>query len=330
MNTPSLTPTLRRRQALALAAGAALLPLPALAAYPDKPLRLIVPFPPGGAADAISRGMASRMSAELGQQVVIENRGGAGGVTAVELAAKAAPDGYTLLLGTVGTHAINSALYPKLRYDPVKDFTPISLTHSLPRVLIAGPSVKAGTVAELIALAKAKPGALTYGSAGNGSTSHLSGALFESMAGVDMLHVPYKGSAPLLTDVLSGLVDTTFDSLTVYESHIKAGKVKALAVTSRTRMTALPDVPTLSESGLAGYDVSNWLGVLAPAGTPRDIVMRLNAVLARANNDPVSRRQLQSQGIEPTSSTPEELATQIRNDLPKWAAIVRKTGARVE
>lgn len=330
MNIPSHTPTLRRRHALALAAGAALLPLPALAAWPDKPLRLIVPFPPGGAADTIARGMASRMSAELGQQVVIENRGGAGGATASELAAKSAPDGYTLLLGTVGTHAINSALYPKLRYDPVKDFAPITLTHSLPRVLIAGPSVKAKTVAELIALAKSKPGALTYGSAGNGSTSHLSGALFESMAGVDMLHIPYKGSAPLLTDLLSGLVDTTFDSLTVYEGHIKSGKVKALAVTSRTRMTALPDVPTLSESGLAGYDVSNWLGVLAPAGTPRDIIVRLNAVLARANNDPVSRRQLQTQGIEPTYSTPEELAAQIRNDLPKWAAIVRKTGARVE
>lgn len=330
MNIPSHTPILRRRHALALAAGAALLPLPALAAWPDKPLRLIVPFPPGGAADTIARGMASRMSAELGQQVVIENRGGAGGATASELAAKSAPDGYTLLLGTVGTHAINSALYPKLRYDPVKDFAPITLTHSLPRVLIAGPSVKSQTVAELVALAKSKPGALTYGSAGNGSTSHLSGALFESMAGVDMLHIPYKGSAPLLTDLLSGLVDTTFDSLTVYEGHIKSGKVKALAVTSRTRMTALPDVPTLSESGLTGYDVSNWLGVLAPAGTPRDVIKRLNAVVGRANTDPVSRRQLQSQGIEPTSSTPEELAAQIRNDLTKWAAIVRKTGARVE
>ena len=179
-------------------------------------------------------------------------------------------------------------------------------------------------------MAKSKPGALTFGSAGNGSTSHLSGALFESMAGVDMLHIPYKGSAPLLNDLLGGLVDTTFDSLTVYEAHIKSGKVKALAVTSSTRMTALPDVPTLSESGLAGYDVSNWLGVLAPAGTPRDIIMRLNAALTRANADPASRLQLQSQGIEPTSSTPEELAAQIRNDLPKWATIVRKTGARVE
>ena len=321
---------LRRRQALALALGAAALPMPALAAYPDKALRLIVPFPPGGAADAIARGMANKMAADLGQQVIIENRGGAGGTMAVELAAKAAPDGYTLLLGTVGTHAINPALYPKLRYDPVKDFSPITLTHSLPRVLVAGPSIKAQTVGELIALAKAKPGALTYGSAGNGSTGHLSGALFESMAGVDLLHIPYKGSAPLLTDVLSGLVDTTFDSLTVYENHIKSGKVKALAVTSQTRLTALPEVPTLSESGLTGYEVSNWLGVLAPAGTPHDIVVKLNGVIARATADPVLRKQLQAQGIEPTFSTPEELAAKILSELPKWAAIVRKTGAKVE
>lgn len=330
MTITSHTPALRRRQALALAVGAALLPLPALAAYPDKPLRLIVPFPPGGAADSIARGMAHLLATELGQQVIIDNRGGAGGAPASELAAKAAPDGYTLLLGTVGTHAINSTLYRKLRYDPVKDFAPVSLTHSLPRVLVAGPSVKARTVSELIALAKAKPGVLTYGSAGNGSTSHLSGALFKSMAGVDMLHIPYKGSAPLLTDLLSGQVDTTFDSLTVYESHIKSGKVRALGVTSRTRMTALPDVPTLSEAGLTGYDVSNWLGVLAPAGTPRDIIMKLNAALARTTADPTLRRQLQAQGIEPTSSTPEEFAAQIRSDLPKWAAIVRKTGASVE
>jgi tripartite-type tricarboxylate transporter receptor subunit TctC len=321
---------LRRRQALALALVAAALPMPALAAYPDKSLRLIVPFPPGGAADAIARGMANKMAADLGQQVIIENRGGAGGTMAVELAAKAAPDGYTLLLGTVGTHAINPALYPKLRYDPVKDFAPITLTHSLPRVLVAGPSIKAQTVGELIALAKAKPGALTYGSAGNGSTGHLSGALFESMAGVDLLHIPYKGSAPLLTDVLSGLVDTTFDSLTVYENHIKSGKVKALAVTSQTRLTALPEVPTLSESGLTGYEVSNWLGVLAPAGTPHDIVVKLNGVIARATADPVLRKQLQAQGIEPTFSTPEELAAKILSELPKWAAIVRKTGAKVE
>jgi tripartite-type tricarboxylate transporter receptor subunit TctC len=313
---------LRRRQALALALVAAALPMPALAAYPDKSLRLIVPFPPGGAADAIARGMANKMAADLGQQVIIENRGGAGGTMAVELAAKAAPDGYTLLLGTVGTHAINPALYPKLRYDPVKDFAPITLTHSLPRVLVAGPSIKAQTVGELIALAKAKPGALTYGSAGNGSTGHL--------AGVDLLHIPYKGSAPLLTDVLSGLVDTTFDSLTVYENHIKSGKVKALAVTSQTRLTALPEVPTLSESGLTGYEVSNWLGVLAPAGTPHDIVVKLNGVIARATADPVLRKQLQAQGIEPTFSTPEELAAKILSELPKWAAIVRKTGAKVE
>lgn len=322
-------PLIRRRHALLLAAGAAL-PMSALANFPDKPVRLVVPFPPGGAADSVARAMASRLSTELGQQVLVENRAGASGVIAVELVAKAAPDGYTLLLGTVGTHAINSAINPKLRYDPVKDFAPIALTHSLPRVLVAGPSVSAQNVAELIARAKAKPGALTYGSAGNGSTSHLAGALFESMAGVSMLHVPYKGSAPLLTDLLSGQVDLTFDSLTVYESHIRSGKVKALAVTSKVRMAALPNVPTLAESGLSGYEVSNWVGVLAPAGTPNDVVMKLNRALARFTADPAMRKQFQAQGVELASSTPDDLAAQIRADLPKWAAIVRKIGVKVE
>ena len=302
----------------------------AAAAFPDKPIRLIVPFPAGGAADVMARGMAQRLGQELGQQIVIDNRGGAGGTTAAEAAAKAPADGYTLFFGTMGTHAINAALYSKLRYDPVKDFAPISLTHITPRVLVVGPSVPAKNIAELIALARSKPGTLTYGSAGNGSSSHLSGALFESLAGVDMLHVPYKGSSPLLVDVLAGRVDMTFDSYTVYEEHIKSGKVRPLGVTSKVRMGVLPQVPTIAQSGLAGYDVSNWLGVFAPAATPKDVIATLHTALGKAMAAPDLRSQLIALGIEPAFGSPEEFAALIRAELPKWAAIVKKSGATVE
>ncbi|MCG2594318.1 tripartite tricarboxylate transporter substrate binding protein [Ramlibacter sp. XY19] len=318
---------MRRRALLALAAT---VPFAAWAAFPDRPLRLVVPFPAGGAADLMARGLAQHLGEQLGQQVVIDNRGGAGGTLAAEIVARAPPDGYTLLFATMGTQAINPALYPKLRYDPLKDFAPIALTHITPRVLVVPATVRANSVAELVALAKARPGQISYGSAGNGSSSHLSGALFESLAGVDMVHVPYKGSAPLLTDLLAGRIDATFDSFTVYEEHIKSGRVRALAVTSRTRMAALPQVPTLAEAGLAGYEVSNWLGVLAPAGTPREVVAGLHAAVGRAMADAGMKRQLVALGIEPASSTPEEFAALIRSEIPKWARIVKASGAKVE
>ena len=300
----------------------------AAAAFPDKPIRLIVPFPAGGATDVMARGMAQRLGTELGQQVIIDNRGGAGGTTAAEGAARSPADGYTLFFGTMGTHAINPALYPKLRYDPLKDFAPISLTHTTPRVLVVGPSVPAKDVAELIALAK--QGTLTYGSAGNGSSSHLAGALFEAITGVKMLHVPYKGSAPLMVDLIAGRVDMTFDSYAIYEPHIKSGKVRALGVTSRTRMSALPQVPTIAEAGVKGYEVSNWLGVFAPAGTPKDVLNKIHSALGRAMAAPDLRKQLVVLGIEPTFGTPEEFAALIRAELPKWAAIVKQSGAAVE
>jgi tripartite-type tricarboxylate transporter receptor subunit TctC len=300
------------------------------AAFPDKPIRLVVPFPAGGAADVMARGMAQRWGSELGQQIIIDNRGGAGGTTAAEAVAKSAPDGYTLFFGTMGTHAINAALYPKLRYDPVKDFAPLSLTHITPRVLVVGPSVPVKNIAELIVLAKSKPRGLTYGSAGNGSSSHLSGALFESLAGVDMVHVPYRGSSPLLVDVLAGRVDMTFDSYTVYEEHIKAGRARVLGVTSKARMGALPQVPTIAESGLAGYDVSNWLGVFAPAGTPKEVLATLHAALGRVMATPALRQQLVALGIEPVFGTPEEFAALIRAELPRWAEIVKKSGATAD
>ncbi len=313
--------------------GVALLALSSLslaAGYPEKPVRLVVPFPAGGAADLMARGLANRLGTELGQQIVVENRGGAGGTTAAEAVARSAPDGYTLFFGTMGTHAINQALYTKLRYDPVKDFSPVSLTHTTPRVLVVHTSVPAKNVRELIALANSKPGSLTYGSAGSGSSSHMAGALFESVAGVDMLHVPYKGSAPLLVDLLAGRLSMTFDSYAVYEEHIKAGKVRALGVTSRTRMASLPDVPTIAESGLSGYEVANWLGVLAPAGTPREVIATLNAAIVRSMSTPALRQQLIALGIEPTSGTPEDFAGLIRAEIPKWSAIVKKAGATAD
>ncbi|WP_312526338.1 tripartite tricarboxylate transporter substrate binding protein [Comamonas sp.] len=323
----------RRTWLLALAAAVLCAAVPSLAraeGFPDKPLRLVVPFPAGGAADMMARGMAQRLGTELGQQVVVDNRGGAGGVTAAEQVARAPADGYTLFFATMGTQAINPALYAKLRYDPVKDFAPVALTHTTPRVLVVGAAVPARTVKELIALAKSKPGVLTYGSAGNGSSSHLSGALFDELAGVKMVHVPYKGSAPLLTDVLAGRVDMTFDSYTVYEEQIRSGRARALAVTSRTRLSSLPDIPTLAESGLAGYDVSNWLGVMAPAGTPRVVIDKLNAALVRAMAAPELRKQLTQLGIEPTSSSPEEFAQLVRSEIPKWRSIVQQSGATVD
>lgn len=313
-----------------LAALLTLLAMPSFAAWPEKPIRLIVPFPAGGATDVMARSMAHRLGIELGQQVIVDNRGGAGGTTAAESAARAVPDGYTLFFGTMGTQAINPAIYPKLRYDPLKDFAPISVTHLTPRVLVVGSHVRARNVSELIALAKSKPDALTYGSAGNGSSSHLAGALFESMADVKMLHVPYKGSAPLATDVLAGRIDMTFDSYSVYEEHIKSGRVRALAVTSTRRLQALPDLPTLDEASLRGYVVSNWLGLLAPTGTPKDVLIRIHSALGRAMAIPALRNQLTTLGIEPTFGSPEAFATLIRNEIPKWAEIVKKSGATAE
>ncbi|MFZ9297811.1 MAG: Bug family tripartite tricarboxylate transporter substrate binding protein [Hylemonella sp.] len=320
---------LDRRQMLALIAlGSSA--VTAWAAYPEKPIRLVVPFPAGGAADIIARSLTIHLSEALGQQVVIDNRGGAGGTIAVEAVARAPADGYTLLFATMGTQVINPSLYPKLRYDPVKDFSPVALTHITPRVLVVGPSVKAQSVAELIALTKARPGQITYGSAGNGSSSHLSGALFESMAGVKMTHVPYKGSAALLTDVLAGRIDTAFDSFTVYEEHIKSGKVRALAVTSSRRMGVLPQIPTIAESGLAGYEVSNWLGLIAPAGTPNEVINALHAATAKAMTNVGMRRQLNGLGIQPTITSPEEFGNLIRSEIPKWARIVKASGAQVD
>jgi tripartite-type tricarboxylate transporter receptor subunit TctC len=278
----------------------------------------------------MARTLAQKLTEQLGQPVVLDHRGGAGGTIAAEAVASAAPDGYTLLFGTMGTQAINPHLYAKLRYDPVKDFAPVSLTHSTPRVLVVNPSVRAKTVPELVALAKGQPGILTFGSAGNGSSSHLAGELFKSMAGVDMTHVPYKGSGPAAADLLGGRISMVFDSIAVYSDHIKSGKVRALGVTSLNRTAALPEVPAIAESGLAGFDVSNWLGVLAPAKTPKEIVARLNGEIRKAMADPEIRKQLTAVGIEPLYSTPEAFGETIRLELVKWGKVVKASGARID
>ena len=316
------------RVTAALLAGAATGAAPA--AWPERPIRFIVPFPPGGGADIMARPMTALLARNLGQPWVLDNRGGAGGTLAAALAASAAPDGYTLFFGTVGTHAIHASLYSKLPYDPVKDFAPISLTHNAPRVLVVHASVPVKSVAELIDLAKRKPGQLSFASAGNGGTNHLSGELFKLMAGVDMVHVPFKGAGPAAADVLAGRIALTFDSIPVWINHIKAGRVRPLGVTSLKRSSTLPEVPTVAESGLPGFDVANWLGVYAPAKTPQPVIDRLNAELGKVMADADIRRQLVEQGVEPMHTTPQGLAALMRSDTAKWAKIVKASGAKLD
>lgn len=308
----------------AFATAVAAVALTAHAAFPDHPLRMVVPFPAGGATDLMARALAQELGAALGQQVVIDNRGGAGGAIGAEAVANAPKDGYTLLFATMGTQAINPALYPKLRYDPLRDFAPISLTHLTPRVLVVASGLPARSVQELVALAKRKPGTLTYGSAGNGSSSHLAGALFSRIAGIEIVHVPYKGSAPLLNDVLAGRVDMTFDSYAIYEEHLKSGRVRVLGSTGTRRMPSLPQVPTIAESGLPGYELSNWLGLMAPAGTPPDVLRTLHMAVTKAMAAPSQRRQLEPLGIEPVSSTPESFTQTIGDEQKRWAEVIRQ------
>ena len=298
--------------------------------YPDKPIRLVIPFPAGGGADSMARPLAQKLTTQLGQPVVLDHKSGAGGTIAAETAAAASPDGYTLMFATLGTHAINPSLYAKLRYDPVKDFVPVALTHVAPRVLVVHPSVPAQNVKELLALAKAKPGTLTFGSSGNGGVNHLAGELMKSMAGVDMIHVPYKGAAPAAVDLLGNRLSMVFDSIVVWSDHIKTGKVRALGVSSAQRSAALPNVPSIAEAGLPGFDVANWLGVLAPAKTPAAIVAKLNAELRSAMTDPDMRQQMAAVGVDPATSTPQEFGDIIRKDIAKWAVVVKATGARLD
>jgi tripartite-type tricarboxylate transporter receptor subunit TctC len=309
------------------------LALPNVAAaqsYPTKPVRLVVPFPAGGTTDILARAMAQKLSEALGQQFVVDNRPGAGGNIGADIVAKSAPDGYTLLMGTVGTQAINPSLYAKMPYDAAKDFAPVILVAGVPNVLVAHPSVPAKTVAELIKLAKDKPGAINFASSGNGTSIHLSGELFKVMTGVQMSHVPYKGSAPAITDLLGGQVQIMFDNLPSAMPHIKAGKLRAIAVTSTKRAPALPDVPTIAEAGVPGFEASSWFGILAPTGTPRDIVLKINAEGNKALNSADMKEKLLAQGAEAVGNTPESFSDYIKAETVKWAKVVKDSGAKVD
>lgn len=298
--------------------------------YPSKPIRIVVPFPPGGPADILARIIGQNLAESWGQQAVIDNRAGAGGNIGSEMVAKALPDGYTLLMGFVGTHAINASLYSTMPYDNAKDFEPVSLVAMVTIILVVHPSIPANSVKELIVLARSRPGQLTFGSPGNGTPQHLAGELFNTMAGVKMVHIPYKGAVPALTDLLGGRVSLIFSSMPPALPHVKAGKLRALAVTSARRSSAAPDVPTIAESGLPGYEVINWYGILVPAGTPKEIVARLNAEILKILNVPDVKERLSAQGAETFSSTPQEFAAYIRKETEKWAKVVKYSGARLD
>ncbi len=296
--------------------------------YPSKPIRLIVPFPPGGGNDTMARTVGHQLTAALGQQVVIDNRAGAGGIIGAETAAKAAPDGYTLFLGGVGSHGINPNLRAKLPYDPVRDFAPVSLIASAPLILVVHPSVPVKSVKELIQLAKAKPGQLNFASNGAGGSSHLAAEMFKMMTATDMVHVPYKGLSPALTDLLSGQVQLMFSSTVAILPQVRAGRLRSLALTSARRVPALPDVPTVAESGVAGYETASWYGVLAPAGTPQPIVDRLNREIVRIVQLPEVRERLAAEGAEPVGNSPGEFVAYIKRELARWATVIRQ--ARIQ
>jgi tripartite-type tricarboxylate transporter receptor subunit TctC len=298
-------------------------------AYPAKPIRFILPFPPGGGTDILGRLLSERLGARLGQPVVIENRGGAGGNVGAEAAARSAPDGYTIVL-VAPSLTISPSLYKKLAYDPVRDFAPVSLVATVPNVMVTHPSVPAKTLSEFIALARQKPGAMNFGSGGNGTSNHLAGELFNIVAGVRLVHVPYKGVNLAMNDVMSGEVQLVVIGIPAAAPHIKAGKLRALAVIDSKRATALPDVPTAAEAGLPGFEVTTWYGVLAPAGTPRGVVSRLNAEIVRVVQSPEMKERLATMATEPMTSTPEEFADLIRQEIVKWAQVVRTAGLKAE
>ncbi len=298
--------------------------------YPTKPIRLIVPFAAGGTVDISARGIAPGLSELLGQNVIVDNRGGAGGIIGADLVAKAAPDGYTLLMGSNSTVSVAPSLYPKNPYHPIRDFAPISLIATTPFVLVEHPSVPAKTVKELIALAKSKPGRLTMASGGTGSSNHLVGELFQSLTGTRLTHVPYKGAAPAGIDLMAGQVDLLFDQLPTSVGPVKAGKFRALAVTSKARAAVLPEVPTMRESGVLNYEVINITGVLAPAGTPADILEKLNAAMLKVLSQPAVRERFAAVALDARGGTPGEFAAFIKEDFARWTQVVKDANIKVE
>jgi tripartite-type tricarboxylate transporter receptor subunit TctC len=318
-----------RRAALALAT-LACTTIAFAQSYPTKTIKFLVPFPPAGSTDISARAVAGKLGERLGQPVVIENRPGAGGNIGTDVVAKAAPDGYTLIVGTVGTHAINASLYSKMPYDHIKDFAPVILLSSTPNVLVVHPSLPVNSVKDVINLAKSKPGELTFASSGSGTSIHLSGELFKSMAGLQMIHIPYKGSGPMQIDLISGQVNMSFDNLSAAMTQIKAGRLKALAVTGTSRSPMLPDLPTVAESGLPGYEATSWNGIFAPAGTPKEIIDKLNRELNAILQSPDTRKFFAEQGGEAGGGTPEQLGAFVRSETVKWAKVVKESGAKVD
>jgi len=317
------------RTALLLAVAVSLMPIRASeAAYPERPIRLVVGFPPGGAADILGRIVAQQLTGELGQTVIVDNRGGAGGLIATEIAAKALPDGYTLLFSSI-PHVINPHLYRKVAYDAIRDFAPVGQFVSVPLMMASSISFAPKSVKELIALAQAKPGQINYASAGSGSSSHLAMELFKSMARIELVHITYKGTGPLITDLIAGQVSVTIASAVPLSPQVKAGKLRGLAVTSPRRSPSFPALPAIAET-VPGYEVVNWFGILAPARTPNVIVTRLNRELNAALESAELRSRLASQGADSAGGTPEEFGRLIRADFEKWGRVVKESGARVE
>ena len=303
--------------------------LAAAQSWPAKPITLVVPFPPGGSSDALARAITTPLSQSLGQPVVVESKPGAGATVGADYVAKARPDGYTLLMGAVH-HTIATSVYKKLPYDFEKSFTPITTVALVPNVLVVNAKSPATDVKSLIAQAKAAPGKLSYGSNGNGTVQHLIGTQFSSTAGVELLHVPYKGSAPLTTDLLGGQVDMSFDTLTPLVQHIKAGKLRALAVTTAKRSSTLPDVPTLAEAGMKDFDQGTWFGILAPASTPAEVVARLNAEMVKIIQSPEFRKRMEEIGAEPVGDSPAQMAAQIKDDTAKYAKLVKDAKVAID
>jgi tripartite-type tricarboxylate transporter receptor subunit TctC len=300
------------------------------ATFPSKTVRLVVPFPPGGPLDVTGRAIAQKLSLAWGQSVVVENRPGAGGNIGADAVAKSPADGYTVVMGALSTHAVNPSLYPAMPYDAVKDFAPITLVAVTPNVLVVSPSLPVGSVKELVAYAKANPNRLSFGSGSNGSAGHLAGELFKVETGTDVVHIPFKGGAPAMQALLAGETQFMFDNLANSMPQVKAGKLRALAVTTAKRSNLAPELPTMAEAGLPGFDISTWFGLLAPAGTPPDVIAKWNAEVVRILNSTDMRERLVAQGAEPAPTTPAEFAAFIATELPKYAKIVKLSGAKVD
>jgi len=300
------------------------------APFPSKPVRLVVPFPPGGPLDVTGRAIAQKLTEAWGQSVVVDNRPGAGGNIGADLVAKSAPDGYTVVMGALSTHAVNPSLYPSMPYDAIRDFAPITLVAVTPNVLVVNPALPVRSVRELVAYAKANPNKLSFGSGSNGSAGHLAGELFKVETGTDVVHVPYKGAAPAMQALLAGDTQFMFDNLASAMPQVKAGKLRALAVTTAKRSTLAPDLPTMAEAGVPGFDIATWFGLLAPAGTPKEVVAKWNADVVRILSSPDMRERLSAQGAEAAPTTPAEFAAFIAAEQPKYARIVKASGAKVD